>query len=98
MLMAVTANYFPAPGAVDAYTNNPLLYTQTQNAPNQFLSNELIMKINETGRVAKPGDVKYVFTTKPGPGPILQDIQEALIDPNTGQPRPAGPNHKKLQL
>jgi hypothetical protein len=98
MLMAVAAKYFPAPGQVADYTNNPKLYEQVSHGMSNYLPDELIHKINDTGRVAKAGDVKYIFTTQSGPGPIAQPMDESLIDPDTGYPRAPGPKHQKLQI
>lgn len=65
---------------------------------NTFVPSELSTRLAATGRVPKESDVKYVFLTKSGPGPILQPIEESLLDASTGLPVPPGPNHQRLQI
>jgi hypothetical protein len=40
-------------------------------------------RLHATGRVPRAGDVKYVFVTKSGPGPVRQPLEESLLDPAT---------------
>ena len=61
-----------------------------------MLSSELIAKIDATS--PRASDVKYVFSTRSGPGPTQQPIEEALLDPATGLPVPPGPKHRRLQI
>lgn len=96
--MAVVAKYFPAPGPAENYTNNPQLYSHVLSELDKALPADLAHKIDETGRISKAGDIKYIFTTKSGPGPIAQPLEESLIDPQTGLPRDAGSKHRKLQI
>ena len=44
------------------------------------------------------GDVKYIFYTKSGPGPILQPIEEAVLDTTTGLPIDVSHKHKRMKI
>ena len=89
--------YFPAPGPLRDYCNNVAEYA---NAISQqsFLPEKLLESLAKTGRTPTPGDVKYVFYTRSGPGPIPQPQSEALLSPQTGLPVPAGPRHKQMKV
>ena len=50
------------------------------------------------GRVPNAGDVKYIFHTKSGPGPLQQPPSESLLDPETGNPVAPGPKHKRMRI
>ncbi len=80
------------------YCNRPDVYNQVAAAVNTFVPAELNTRLAATGRIPKEGDVKYVFVTKSGPGPILQPAEESLLDAATGLPVPPGPNHRRLQI
>ena len=58
----------------------------------------MFKELNATGRIPKAGDVKYVFVTKSGPGPISQDSSESLLDSSTGLPIEPGPKHKRMKI
>lgn len=98
MLVAVAAKYFPPSGSVENYCNNPVLYNDVLNNIDTILPTELVSNLNQTGRVPVVGDIKYIFTTKPGPGPIRQPLEEALIDYVTGLPREPGPKHRRMKI
>lgn len=92
------AKYFPAPGAVDEYCSSPEEYSRIAADTDALVPPELIEKLDKTGRAPVPGDVKYVFLTKSGPGPIRQPLEESLLDPETGMPVPPGPKHKRMRI
>lgn len=50
------------------------------------------------GRLPNAGDVKYIFHTKSGPGPLQQPPSESLLDPETGNPVAPGPKHKRMRI
>eukprot|EP01038_Epipyxis_sp_PR26KG_P007312 gene7312-9962_t len=99
ILSSIMAKYFPAPhNNYDNYCNKP---SELQHHLSQFdslIPPELIKRINETGRIPIPNDVKYIFLTKSGPGPINQPLTESLLDYNTGLPKEPGPKHKKMKI
>jgi diphosphomevalonate decarboxylase len=101
LVMAVMTKYFPAPGKVSAYCNDADFYSKV-NADMSLIIPELLAKLDKTGRVPFAGDVKYIFYTKSGPGPICQPLEESLLDPVTGLPMPAGSavysRHKRMQI
>ena len=91
--------YFPTNDAsAQTYCNRPEDFLRVAAENDSFLPNDLKAKLATTGRVPKAGDVKYVFVTKSGPGPINQPQSEALLDAATGEPREAGPKHKRLKI
>ena len=45
-------------------------------------------KLGKCGRVPAANDVKYMFLTKVGGGPVLQTVEDSVIDLATGQPKP----------
>lgn len=100
----MAAHYFPAPGNPEDYCNNPALYAQVVaevekfTAPANLPAAELFAKLDATGRVPHAGDVKYIYTTKAGPGPQAQPAEESLLDPKTGLPVPPGPKHKRMEI
>lgn len=95
MVLAVMAKYFPAPGATRDYCNSVSAYAEAigQQAS---LPASLVQDLDRTGRVPAAGDVKYIFVTRPGPGP--QSTNESLLDPATGEPVPAGPRHQQMKI
>ena len=98
LVFAVMAKYFPAPGAASDYCNNPDAYNKIVSNSSSYLNGDFIQSLNSTGRVPHAGDVKYMFLTKPGPGPISQPLTESLLDPKTGGPIAPGPKHKRLKI
>ena len=96
LVLAAMTHYFPAPGAAEAYCNAPADYTRVQGA--NLLPAELIAAMDKAGREPKAGDVKYVFYTKSGPGPVRQPLEEAILSPTTGLPVEAGPKHKRMKI
>ena len=55
-------------------------------------------RLHAMGRVPRAGDVKYVFVTKSGPGPVRQPLEESLLDPATGGLVEPGPRHKRMRI
>ncbi len=89
--------YFPAPGDVENYCNKPEEYNRVSN-DESLLSAELKERLSRTGRTPKAGDVKYIFVTKSGPGPILQPAEEHLLNAESGLPVEPGPKHKRMKI
>lgn len=89
--------YFPAPGNISDYCNDPATFEKHVNDA-ALVSESLQKKLEKTGRVPRAGDVKYVFLTSAGPGPLHQPPSEGLLDPTTGLPRQVGNKHKRLQI
>lgn len=100
LIAALMSRYFPAPDAnkVENYCNNPSEYQRIRSLESSLVPPELIARIDATGRVPAAGDVKYMFLTKAGPGPIRQPSSESLLDPSNGQPVEPGPKHKRMKL
>lgn len=95
--MAVMATYFPAPNDPAAYCNNPSSYIQAV-ANSVQLDPALLLRLDGTGRSRVAGDVKYIFNTRSGPGPIRQPQSESLLDPATGMPIPPQPGHEQMNI
>lgn len=96
------AHYFPAPGAPAAYCNKPELYDEVVANIDKFATfgsittDDLLSKMNRAGGKREAGDVKYIYVTKSGPGPLLQPADESLLSPATGLPVEPGPKHKRM--
>lgn len=97
VIMSVMTKYFPAPGPVRDYCNNSLLYADAVSKQ-AFIPRQLTEALEKTGRIPAAGDVKYIFYTKSGPGPISQPMTEALLSPDTGLPVPASSKHSQLKV
>eukprot|EP01040_Poterioochromonas_malhamensis_P001394 gene1395-1476_t len=98
-LLAMATLYFPTNDAsAVSYCNRPEEYLRVANSAPTLLPTELQARLATTGRIPKPDDVKFVFLTKVGPGPINVPISESLLDPNTGEPVAPGPNHKRMKI
>ena len=97
-MLAVSAKYFPAHGAVEDYCSNAEEYERVTAESEALLGPELVAKLDKTGRLPTAGDVKYIFLTKSGPGPIRQPLSESLLNPETGLPVPPGPQHKRMKI
>lgn len=97
MIAAAMAKYFPAPGAIADYCNNGKELSRII-ADSSLLPKELVEKLDETGRIPTAGDVKYMFLTKSGPGPIPQPLSESLLSPATGLPVPPSSKHKRMNI
>ncbi len=93
----MSALYFPAPNQTADYCNKPEEFDRVK-ADEGLLPEDLKTRLAATGRIPKSGDVKYVFVTKSGPGPIRQDDSERLLDPSTGLPVEPGPRHKRMKI
>lgn len=97
MIFAVMTKYFPAPGALRDYCNNVAEYANAVSHQ-AFLPEKLQTALEKAGRTPASGDVKYMFHTKSGPGPISQPQSEALLSPETGLPVPASAKHKQMKV
>lgn len=62
------------------------------------LSPELLSKLDATGRSPRSGDVKYMFLTKSGPGPIRQPREDSLLNEDSGLCKEPGPKHKRMKI
>lgn len=98
VVTAVMAHYFPAPGSTADYCNNVEEFDSIKSKETALLTAELKSRLDATGRKPQAGDVKYMFLTKAGPGPIPQPQGEALLDPTTGLPLPPSHRHKRLRI
>ncbi len=97
LIYAIMARYFPAPREAEAYTNKPNLY-QSVTADADLIPAALVEKLNKCGRVPTAGDVKFIFYTKSGPGPIEQPISEAILDVATGMPIDVSHKHRRMKI
>jgi len=94
MILAVMAKYFPSPGITADYTNDVVFYEKAKG----FTLDSMQGELDKAGKVPTPNDVKYIFYTKSGPGPIQQPITESLLDPVTGDPVPPSSKHKRMNI
>lgn len=97
LIFSVMTKYFPAPGAVRDYCNNVVEFADAVSK-HAFLPAGLVAALAKTGRTPVAGDVKYMFHTRSGPGPVQQPQSEALLSPTTGLPVPAGPKHAQMKV
>ena len=98
MLVSVFSHFFPVPSslAVSQYCNKPLVFEEGVKAQGTFDS--IINKCKETGRTGRSNDVQYIFVTQPGCGPVLQPIEESVIDLQTGLYKPPSNKHRRLVI
>lgn len=97
MVLAVMAKYFPAPNLISDYCNNVNEFNRvTTVEDNSIIPLELSNSLKKSGRIPIAGNVKYIFFTKAGPGPIKQEESECLLNPNTGLPVEPGIKHKRM--
>lgn len=101
LVMAVMVHFFPAPGTPADYCNDVDFFVKSCSNKGIIVS-DLLKKLNKTGRIPSAGDVKYIFHTRSGKGPIRQPAEESLLDPSTGTPLPPGSEvlsrHKRMQI
>lgn len=99
MLVAVMSYFFPSnsPNVAD-YCNKPAEFKAHDAARSSLVNAEFMQKLTATGRPSRANDVKYMFITKAGPGPVKQPIEEALIDTTTGQYKAPSSKHKRLNI
>jgi hypothetical protein len=92
------ARYFPAPlQSYSSYCNNPIELERIIS--DTSIPVDLITKLDLTGRIPCSGDVKYIFLTKVGPGPLHQSApEESLLNPETGLPVPPSSKHKQMRI
>lgn len=100
VVVAVMTRYFPAPdNDYPEYCNNPSAITAIIDSDPLSGVEGLIASLDRCGRTANvSGDVKYMFLTKSGPGPIQQPQAESLLDPATGLNVPPSSKHKQMKL
>ncbi len=101
MIMAAMSKYFPAPGATADYCNNAEAYDNAHGSL-VHLPPELDAKLQKCGRAPASGDVKYMFLTKVGCGPIaVSSAEESVLDLETGMPKPnkvTDIKHKRMTI
>lgn len=97
VVAAAMGRYFPAPGPLSRYCNRSADLA-SYLADSSLLPEDLIRKLDETGRLPVAGDVKYIFLTKSGPGPIALPSSEALLSPATGLPVEPSSKHRRLVI
>lgn len=90
--------YFPAPGDSSAYCNKPAEFDSLVAQFDEIVPAELASKLEGAGRKPAAGDVKYVFLTKSGPGPVPQPVEESLLNPLNGQPVQPSSKHSRMKL
>jgi diphosphomevalonate decarboxylase len=78
---ALMLHYFPTDNNVNDYISNPDFATAVSE---YTLDPELIQHCDKTGRTPTAGDVKKVYYTKSGPGPLTLSDDESNLDPVTG--------------
>ena len=100
MILAVMAHYFPAPSVPgpSGYCSNEDALAKVIQKTSQLVSPQLMASLDHTGRTPASGDVKYIFLTKLGPGPIRQPFEESLLDAHTGLAKAPSNKHKRLQI
>ena len=98
MVAAAMATFFPTAGSLENYCNNPAELAKVIAEASNLIPPALLAKLHETGRVPTAGDVKYIFLTKAGPGPIRQPLSESLLSPATGLPVPPSSKHKRMVI
>jgi hypothetical protein len=97
MVASIMGKYFPPPADLVDYCNKPSdLAAVISNS--SLIPSDLVNKLDETGRIPTAGDVKYIFLTKAGPGPIAQPLSESLLSPATGLPVPPSSRHKRMDI
>lgn len=82
---------------MEDYCNKPEEYNRV-SSDESLLPADLKERLARTGRIIKADDVKYIFVTKSGPGPIRQEAVEHLLDSNSGLPVEPGPKHKRMKI
>jgi diphosphomevalonate decarboxylase len=99
MLMAVFAKFFPcATSLLSDYCNKPSVFMDAETNFNDLVPSDFYTKLKSTGRPCRAGDVKYMFVTKPGSGPVEQPLEEAIIDSVTGEYKAPSPKHRRLKI
>jgi hypothetical protein len=98
-VLALATKFFPTNDkSAESYCNKPEKFREISEKADHLLSeNGLLEKLVMKKKQPQAGDVKYVFVTKVGPGPINVSPEESLLD-NTGNYREPGPGHKRLQI
>lgn len=101
MIMAAMAKYFPAPGPTGDYCNNKTEFDRVNAEAAELLPAELQEALSKCGRVPAANDVKYMFLTKVGGGPIEQTVEGSVLDLAYGVPKLAQETdklHKRMSI
>lgn len=81
-IAALMLHFYPSlAGQEESYVNNKDI---AEKAKSFELDPTLVSSVEKTGRDPNAGDVKMVYYTKSGPGPLTLSSDEALIDAATG--------------
>lgn len=82
-LGALMLRFYPAAtnAALGSYINNAGYVQAVQEFK---LDDGLVAAVERTGRIPTAGDVKMMYYTRSGPGPLVLGQEEAIIDPLTG--------------
>ena len=98
MLVAVFSYFFPVPQSLGTpdYCNNPTVFDTAVASQGKY--EDVIGKCRETGRARRSNDVQYVFVTQPGCGPVLQPLEESVIDLQTGLFKAPSSKHRRLVI
>lgn len=99
-MLAVVAKYFPSPTeqGPSGYCSDKVRFDEVVCDETSIIPLQLRESLKLTGREPAAGDIKYIFLTKPGPGPLKQPLEESLLDPATGNLNPPSDKHKRLQI
>jgi hypothetical protein len=98
MLLTVMSKYFPPMSLnLSEYCNEEGALSAAIRSQGS-LPSDLLASLQRCGRNPVPGDVKYIFVTRSGPGPINVGMEHALLDPATGLPVPPRPEHRQLKV
>lgn len=85
-LGALLLHYFPSTSRKDGnianYINNKDYGLMIQN---YSLDPSLLEATKKCGRIPTAGDIQMMYYTKSGPGPQVLSMDEAILDPSTGQ-------------
>lgn len=92
-LLSALLYFYPAIGNTE-YMNKPEVYHRARQGISK-LPKELLDALSATGREPAAGDVKFVYYTKAGSGPVELSASEHMVDLQTGQPIPP-PKAKKV--
>jgi diphosphomevalonate decarboxylase len=81
-IVSLILHYFPSTGEGYIANQSEMVKAAVQK---HSLSLDLIKAVdNVLGQVPRRGDVKMIYFTKSGPGPLRLGEKEALIDPHSG--------------
>lgn len=87
LLLSIFGIFFPSNSSSDKFCNDSKLLEDSIKQSDHLISKDLMEKLHKTGRSSSSyGDIKYIFSTKVGSGPVQQPREECLLDVLTGLP------------